>query len=222
MVLGWSTLAPAARRALSGRFRGGWLAAEDLGFSGSGSSSSSSSSSRSSSSSSSSRRRSSISRRSSRWNSRGGSTRLYNTGAVSESGSHTAALIDGKSIAADIRREIKRDVSELHAAYGVTPGLAVILVGARKDSAAYVRSKQRACTEVGIESAQYNYLVDATEEDVLAQIGAYTHAFTHAHMHAYTLLCLPVTLLHLTLTLTLTLTLLSLSLPLSLSLSLSF
>ena len=53
---------------------------------------------------------------------------------------HTrATLIDGAAIAAQIRIEVKSKVEELKALYGVTPGLAVILVGGRPDSATYVR-----------------------------------------------------------------------------------
>mmetsp|Transcript_11898 Transcript_11898/g.21526 ORF Transcript_11898/g.21526 Transcript_11898/m.21526 type:complete len:293 (-) Transcript_11898:697-1575(-) len=57
-------------------------------------------------------------------------------------------IIDGKWIAADIRKEIADDVKKLN----VTPGLATVLVGNRTDSATYVRMKHKACAEVGIQS----------------------------------------------------------------------
>jgi 5,10-methylene-tetrahydrofolate dehydrogenase/methenyl tetrahydrofolate cyclohydrolase len=48
------------------------------------------------------------------------------------------------------------------------PGLAVILVGSRKDSETYVRSKKKACAEVGIADVGTDLPEDASEEDVLA------------------------------------------------------
>ena len=63
-----------------------------------------------------------------------------------------ATLIDGNAVAAQIRIELKEAVSEMQATLNATPGLAVILVGERRDSATYVRSKKRACQEVGITS----------------------------------------------------------------------
>jgi len=60
-------------------------------------------------------------------------------------------LIDGKRIAADIRREVKEDVDKLKEK-GVTPGLAVVLVGDNPASAVYVRMKAKACEEAGIYS----------------------------------------------------------------------
>jgi len=57
-------------------------------------------------------------------------------------------IIDGKKIAEDIRGEIASEVAKIKAASGQVPGLAVVLVGARKDSETYVRSKKKACAEV--------------------------------------------------------------------------
>lgn len=50
---------------------------------------------------------------------------------------------------------------------GVTPGLAVVLVGSRKDSETYVRSKKKGCAEAGIESFGTDLPETATEEEVL-------------------------------------------------------
>lgn len=61
-----------------------------------------------------------------------------------------AAVIDGKKIAEDIRKEIAAEVQQLQQAAGRAPGLAVVLVGSRKDSETYVRSKKKACAEVGV------------------------------------------------------------------------
>jgi 5,10-methylene-tetrahydrofolate dehydrogenase/methenyl tetrahydrofolate cyclohydrolase len=79
-------------------------------------------------------------------------------------------LIDGTAIAAQIRIELKEKVKELQETLGVTPGLAVILVGERRDSATYVRSKKKACAEIGINSSGSDYPADVSEEELLAKI----------------------------------------------------
>lgn len=53
---------------------------------------------------------------------------------------------------------------------GVTPGLAVILVGDRRDSATYVRAKKRACAEIGINSIGVDYPADVSQEELVAKI----------------------------------------------------
>jgi hypothetical protein len=81
-----------------------------------------------------------------------------------------ATLIDGNATAAQIRNELKAKVQELQEVYGVTPGLAVILVGSRTDSATYVRSKKKACAETGINSYGFDYGEDVTQEELLAKV----------------------------------------------------
>jgi hypothetical protein len=56
----------------------------------------------------------------------------------------TARIIDGKAVAADIRGEIREATETLQREHGITPGLAVVLVGNRTDSATYVRMKKKA------------------------------------------------------------------------------
>ena len=53
----------------------------------------------------------------------------------------SATIIDGKQVAAAIRRELSAQIAQLKAAHGVTPGLAVILVGEDPASQSYVRAK---------------------------------------------------------------------------------
>jgi 5,10-methylene-tetrahydrofolate dehydrogenase/methenyl tetrahydrofolate cyclohydrolase len=86
-----------------------------------------------------------------------------------------AALIDGKGIAAVIRGEIKEEVAQLQAQYGdgKVPGLAVVLVGSRKDSQTYVRNKKKCCDEVGIVSYGTDMPEEATEEQVLEVVAKY-------------------------------------------------
>lgn len=80
-----------------------------------------------------------------------------------------AMLIDGKKIAAETRAEIAAAVEEQKAA-GVTPGLAVIIVGENPASQVYVRNKHKACGEVGMYSEVIEMSGDTTEEVLLAKI----------------------------------------------------
>jgi 5,10-methylene-tetrahydrofolate dehydrogenase/methenyl tetrahydrofolate cyclohydrolase len=82
----------------------------------------------------------------------------------------SAALIDGKAIAATIRQEIREEVEALQAQYGRAPGLATVLVGQRKDSETYVRMKKRACAEVGITSFGRELPGDVSQEELLAVV----------------------------------------------------
>ena len=82
----------------------------------------------------------------------------------------SAAIIDGKAIAAAIRAEIKEEVEEMQSSTGRVPGLATVLVGGRKDSQTYVRMKKKACAEVGIESFGHDLPADIPQEDLLAVV----------------------------------------------------
>ncbi len=79
-------------------------------------------------------------------------------------------IIDGREIAAEVRAEIKSEISLLKEKSGVTPGLAVVLVGDDPASRVYVRNKGKACEEVGIRSFQHTLPADTGEEDLLALI----------------------------------------------------
>ncbi len=79
----------------------------------------------------------------------------------------TAQIIDGKAIAATIRGEIKTEVDKMQNKYGTVPGLATVLVGARPDSATYVRMKKKACAEVGIKSFANELPADVQQADVI-------------------------------------------------------
>lgn len=78
----------------------------------------------------------------------------------------TARIIDGQAIAKEVRAEVAREVEKLKASRGITPGLAVVLVGDDPASATYVRGKSRACAEVGIYSETFNLPADSSQEDV--------------------------------------------------------
>ena len=77
-----------------------------------------------------------------------------------------AQLIDGKGTAATIHEEIKAGVEELKSEHGIVPGLATVLVGENPASQFYVRSKQKRCAEVGIQSFGHKLPESASQEEV--------------------------------------------------------
>jgi methylenetetrahydrofolate dehydrogenase (NADP+)/methenyltetrahydrofolate cyclohydrolase len=74
--------------------------------------------------------------------------------------------MDGKGLAERVRREVAQEVAEL----GRPIGLATVLVGEDPASAIYVRSKQKACREVGIEPIDHQLGSDTSEEELLAVV----------------------------------------------------
>jgi len=78
-----------------------------------------------------------------------------------------AEIIDGKGIAADVRAQVAREVSEHRERYGESPGLATVLVGDDPASKIYVGGKHRASEEVGIRSFGHELPEDTPEEDLL-------------------------------------------------------
>ncbi len=81
-----------------------------------------------------------------------------------------ATIIDGKAVSAAIREEIKKDVEAFKNETGVTPGLAVIIVGEDPASTVYVRNKHKACLDVGMFSEVRRMKEETTEEELLAVI----------------------------------------------------
>jgi len=80
-----------------------------------------------------------------------------------------ATIIDGKAVAAKTQQNILQQVQELQK-HGVTPGLAVIIVGEDPASQVYVRNKERACERCGFYSEKYALPESTTEEELLALI----------------------------------------------------
>lgn len=81
----------------------------------------------------------------------------------------TAKIIDGKQVAADMRAELKDKVAQLKTK-GVTPGLAVVLVGEDPASKSYVSAKEKACKEIGIYSDDNHLPAETSEADLLALV----------------------------------------------------
>lgn len=85
-----------------------------------------------------------------------------------------AKIIDGKALAQSIKENIAREVAALKEK-GVTPGLAVILVGDDPASKVYVNNKKKACAQVGIYSEEYLLPADTDEKtllDLIAKLNA--------------------------------------------------
>ena len=81
----------------------------------------------------------------------------------------TARLIDGRAIAEKVYVELRREIAEL-TAKGVTPGLAVVLVGDNPASRAYVRSKDKMCRELGLHSVKLELPASTTQAELLARV----------------------------------------------------
>ncbi len=79
-------------------------------------------------------------------------------------------IIDGKKIAQTIKDELKIEVDSLIKDHGITPGLAVILVGADPASESYVKGKRRTCKALGIYAKDYNLVAETSEEGLLTII----------------------------------------------------
>ena len=82
----------------------------------------------------------------------------------------TATVIDGKAFAAKVRGQVADHVARLKEAHGITPGLAVVLVGEDPASQVYVRSKGKMTVEVGMKSVEHKLDADTSEEDLLAVV----------------------------------------------------
>ena len=84
----------------------------------------------------------------------------------------TASVIDGKAAAAELREDLARRVARLKEERGVTPGLAVILVGDDPASAIYVRNKGRAAARAGMAAADIKLAASTTREALLETVAA--------------------------------------------------
>ena len=81
----------------------------------------------------------------------------------------TAQLIDGNELSAQLRGDVARRAQALRA-QGITPGLAVVLVGDNPASQVYVRNKVKACQDNGLHSVLEKYDSSMTEEQLLARV----------------------------------------------------
>ncbi|OAN81114.1 bifunctional methylenetetrahydrofolate dehydrogenase/methenyltetrahydrofolate cyclohydrolase [Sulfitobacter pontiacus] len=82
----------------------------------------------------------------------------------------TATIIDGKAFAAQVRGQVAQHVTRLKDDHGITPGLAVVLVGADPASEVYVKSKGKMTKEVGMKSVEHRLADTTSEAELLALI----------------------------------------------------
>ncbi|MCB1329137.1 MAG: bifunctional methylenetetrahydrofolate dehydrogenase/methenyltetrahydrofolate cyclohydrolase FolD [Maritimibacter sp.] len=82
----------------------------------------------------------------------------------------SAKIIDGTAFAADVRARVAEQVAAMKAEHGITPGLAVVLVGEDPASQVYVRSKGEKTREVGMNSYEYKLPADVPEAELYALI----------------------------------------------------
>ena len=78
-----------------------------------------------------------------------------------------ANLINGKEVSASVKSKVKNQTAELIEKSGITPGLAVVIVGNDPASRVYVNSKKKACSEVGFNSYEYALPEDTTQQELL-------------------------------------------------------
>ncbi|MBP1906630.1 methylenetetrahydrofolate dehydrogenase (NADP+)/methenyltetrahydrofolate cyclohydrolase [Paenibacillus turicensis] len=86
----------------------------------------------------------------------------------------SAAIINGKQISEEIRNSLRNEVEQLKG-QGLTPGLAVILVGEDPASGVYVRNKEKACHDLGFYSEVHRLSADTTEQELLALVDKLNH-----------------------------------------------
>ena len=82
-----------------------------------------------------------------------------------------AEILDGKAASAAVRAQLKEEVASLKEK-GITPGLAVIIVGDDPASRIYVNNKKKACAEVGIYSEEFALPADTSQEELLALVAS--------------------------------------------------
>ncbi|RWR44461.1 bifunctional methylenetetrahydrofolate dehydrogenase/methenyltetrahydrofolate cyclohydrolase FolD [Sinirhodobacter ferrireducens] len=83
----------------------------------------------------------------------------------------TATIIDGKAFAAKVRAQVAGHVARLREEQGITPGLAVVLVGEDPASEVYVRNKGKQTVEVGMTSYEHKLPAETSEAELLGLIG---------------------------------------------------
>ena len=87
----------------------------------------------------------------------------------------SAQIIDGRAIAEQIRSEVRGGSEKLKASKGITPGLAFILVGENPASQVYVRSKGKACAEMGFDSVTERLPATVHQQELLALIATFNN-----------------------------------------------
>ncbi|MDP2739115.1 MAG: bifunctional methylenetetrahydrofolate dehydrogenase/methenyltetrahydrofolate cyclohydrolase FolD [Pseudorhodobacter sp.] len=91
----------------------------------------------------------------------------FGTGPRTDKSPDLAEIIDGKAYADEVRRKVRDKVQKMKVRHGVTPGLAVVLVGSNPASEVYVRSKGKQAVDAGMHSLKFWLPEDAPGEELL-------------------------------------------------------
>ena len=76
-------------------------------------------------------------------------------------------IIDGKKVSAEVKEEVRKQTLKLQETHGITPGLAVVIVGDDPASRVYVNNKKKACELVGFKSEEYALPAETTQQELL-------------------------------------------------------
>ena len=79
-------------------------------------------------------------------------------------------IIDGKKVSAQVKEKVRLETLDLIEKHGITPGLAVVIVGDDPASRVYVNNKKKACEVVGFKSEEYALPASTTQEELLALV----------------------------------------------------
>lgn len=82
----------------------------------------------------------------------------------------TAKIVDGRKIAAELRKNISKEVEQLKTKYQSTPNITTIKIGSDPQSELYLKLRDKACGEVGITSSHLEFLQNASENEILNSI----------------------------------------------------
>lgn len=89
------------------------------------------------------------------------------------SNGHDAAILDGKSIAKDIKLKVAAEIGRMKSSIGKFPKLAVVLIGDRRDSQTFIRIKLKACDRVGIETLVVQLPENCSEMELLDLVAGF-------------------------------------------------
>ncbi|MDP6069168.1 MAG: bifunctional methylenetetrahydrofolate dehydrogenase/methenyltetrahydrofolate cyclohydrolase FolD [Alphaproteobacteria bacterium] len=89
---------------------------------------------------------------------------------MNDTAAATATVIDGKAFAAGLRQRIGAAVAEVKASHGLTPGLAVVVLGQDPASEVYTRNKAKQTVEAGMNSFKFDLPAETTEAELLARV----------------------------------------------------
>lgn len=84
-------------------------------------------------------------------------------------------IIDGKKVSANVKERVRLECERLVKEHGVTPGLAVVIVGDDPASRVYVNNKKKACELVGFKSEEYALPAETTQEELLSLVDTLNH-----------------------------------------------